>query len=339
MRDINAAKDLDGTKLTVVIPTYNRCFLLEKVLAGICRQSAPDLLEEVIVVSDGSTDATPETVSRFRDRLPVRLIESGRGGVAAARNRGVAEAKAPVVLFLDNDVVPGETLIAEHWTFHHNSPDIESVLLGYITWHPDIAVTHFMRWFGEHGGLNAFARLRSGQAAAPKFLYSCNLSLKTEFFRRNGGFNESLTVMEDHELGYRLSLAGMRMTFLKEALGYHHQVFSFEDACRRLSRYSAGLPAFLSTDAGGALMASRSRPWFRCAEMGVRTLGPTLKILRPILDTDIRLPNAVYRLFYWYFATYKSFWGPARKAIVAGKASAKCASAARPDDRDLRVPM
>jgi len=311
----------ESAKLSVVIPTHNRCFLLEKVLAGLCGQSAPDLLQEVIVVSDRSTDATPDTVSRFRDRLPVRLIESDKGGVAAARNLGVAQARAPLVLLLDNDIVPAPTLIYEHAEFHRGSPRPESVLLGYITWHPDVVATPFMRWYGRYGGLNGYAHLRHGQIADRRFLYACHLSLKTEFFRRNGGFDERLTVLEDHELGYRLSLDGMRMTFMEQAVGYHYQAFSFEDACRRLSRYSAGLPAFLATDAGKLLTASRESPLFRFAEMGARTLGPALKVLRPAIDTDIRLPNAVYRLFYWYFATYKCFWEPARKAMAVRTAA------------------
>jgi glycosyltransferase involved in cell wall biosynthesis len=318
----SAANEVDqAMKLSVVIPTYNRCGLLQRVLRGLCEQLASSLLEEVLVVSDGSTDGTPGVVSQFADRLPVRLIEQDKRGVSAARNLGVAQARAPVVLFLDDDVVPAANLIAEHAAFHRRSHELEAVMLGYVTWHPEIAVTPFMRWYGEYGGLYGFSRLRSGQVADRRFLYTCNLSLKTEFFLRNGGFNEALTVMEDHELGYRLSRAGMKMTFLRQAVGYHYQAFRFEDACQRLSRYSSGLPAFLATDAGGLMLAARERPSFRLADMGVRALGPALRIMRPMVDLNIQLPNAVYRLFYWYFATYQSFWGPARRALAARKSA------------------
>lgn len=299
--------------LTVIIPTHNRSELLRRALQGFCKQEAGELLWELVIASDGSTDSTHETVMLFKDRLPLRYLSSPKRGVSSARNLGLREAGAPVVLFLDDDVIPSPQLIREHAQFHRERPELENVLLGYVTWSPELPISPFMRWYGEFGGLFGFSRLRSGQPANPRFLYTCNLSFKTEFLRRHGGFNEDLTVLEDHELGYRLAKHGMRMNFQKEALGYHYQTFTFEQACQRLRRYNSGLPAFISTDAGKRMVKRKARMSFRIADMGVRILGPALRLIRPLADTNIRLPNAVYRLLYWYFGTCLSFWDPIMK--------------------------
>ena len=308
--------------ITAIVPTYNRSQLLRRALQGFCGQDARDLRWELLIVSDGSTDSTRETVMAFRDRLPVRYLWRPKQGVCSARNLGLREAKAPVVLFLDDDVIPGPQLIREHARFHQEQPELESVLLGYVTWSPELPVTPFMRWYGEFGGLFGFSKLQSGQRADPRFLYTCNLSLKTDFVRRHGGFNESLTVLEDHELGYRLAQNGMRMSFQKQALGYHYQTFTFEQACQRLKRYSAGLPAFLLTDAGKRMLKRRAHVVFQAAEMGVKISGPALRLIRPIADTNIRLPNAIYRLLYWHFATHKCFWHPVMRSKTERPAAA-----------------
>ena len=85
--------------VTVVIPTYNRKGLLPRALTSVARQTRPP--DEVIVVDDGSTDDTEGLVRReFPD---VRYLQQENRGVAAARNRGIREAKGEWLAFLDSD--------------------------------------------------------------------------------------------------------------------------------------------------------------------------------------------------------------------------------------------
>lgn len=294
--------------ITVIIPTCNRGELLDRTLRGFCEQDLSGVRWELIVVSDGSTDSTGETVSRFKDRLPLRYLPQAKCGVSSARNLALRESCAPIVLFVDDDIVPDPQLVSEHLRFHEEKTAIEAVLLGYVTWLPELHVTPFMRWYGEHGGLFAFSRLKNDREADPRYLYTCNVSFKSIFLRSNGGFNEHLSVLEDLELGFRLKPRGMKMYFRRRALGYHNQRFTFNEACSRLRRYSGGLAAFRETDAGRAMLKRRSSLIFRLAEILVRLIVPVLQPLRPVLDLEVRLPNAVYRLFYWYYGTYHAFW-------------------------------
>ena len=87
--------------VSVVIPTRNRSALLAITLRSVLRQRDADF--EVIVVDEASTDDTAEVVASFGDSR-IRLIRHERClGVSAARNHGIAEAKAEWVAFLDDD--------------------------------------------------------------------------------------------------------------------------------------------------------------------------------------------------------------------------------------------
>ena len=94
-------------KGAVVTPTHQRRDSLMLVLDGLARQRCSPDFFSVVVVCDGCTDGTQAALHdcRFPFRLDV-LEESSAGGPAAARNRALAVADAPILLFLDDDVIP-----------------------------------------------------------------------------------------------------------------------------------------------------------------------------------------------------------------------------------------
>lgn len=86
-------------RFSVVIPAFNAAATLARAIESVRRQSWP--AHEIIVVDDGSTDATPEIARQFGDS--VRLIRQPNRGVAAARNAGAAAAGGDWLAFLDAD--------------------------------------------------------------------------------------------------------------------------------------------------------------------------------------------------------------------------------------------
>lgn len=84
---------------TIVVPTYNRAALLPRAIESVLSQLAPD--DELLVVDDGSTDATAEVLARYGDR--VRHIRVAHGGAGRARNIGWQLARHPLIGFLDSD--------------------------------------------------------------------------------------------------------------------------------------------------------------------------------------------------------------------------------------------
>jgi glycosyltransferase involved in cell wall biosynthesis len=291
--------------LSVVIPTYNRETVLAKALGGYLAQSSPQLVHELLVVDDGSTDGTESMVREFTKRslFPIRYLQQPNKGPAAARNLGIREARSALVLFSDSDIVPERNLVEQHIECHRRNSQTPAAVLGYVTWSPEIEVTPFMRWYGDNKLFN-FNRLQNNQEAPFQFFYTCNLSLKTEFLRTCGQFDEEFksAAFEDIELGYRLSKHGLQLFYNSAAIGYHHQFFSFEDACRKCLDNVAAGQMFLRKEAGQQYskqtQTARLRYGSALRSALAGGLSGVLSPPRRLLDSSIPLPGIVYRLFF-----------------------------------------
>jgi glycosyltransferase involved in cell wall biosynthesis len=86
--------------VSVVIPVYNRADMVLEAIESALSQGP--LVGEVLVVDDGSTDNTRQSVLSIRDPR-VRLLTQANAGWAVARNHGWREAKTPWIIFLDSD--------------------------------------------------------------------------------------------------------------------------------------------------------------------------------------------------------------------------------------------
>jgi glycosyltransferase involved in cell wall biosynthesis len=86
--------------VSVVVPLFNKEPYIRRCLESICRQTVPDF--EVVVVDDGSSDSSAETAERTADPR-IRVIRQENRGPAAARNRGISEARSELIAFLDAD--------------------------------------------------------------------------------------------------------------------------------------------------------------------------------------------------------------------------------------------
>ncbi len=89
------------TTISIILPTYNRADTLARPIDSVLAQDFPDF--ELIVVDDGSTDATAERVHRYTDPRITYLRQHTNLGGNAARNRGIREAKGELLCFIDSD--------------------------------------------------------------------------------------------------------------------------------------------------------------------------------------------------------------------------------------------
>jgi glycosyltransferase involved in cell wall biosynthesis len=185
--------------VSVVIPTRDRC----RVVAGTVRRTlAQRCVElEVIVVDDGSRDATAEALEALDDARVTVLRNARSRGVANARNRGIERAAYPWIAFLDDD---------DRW-----SPDKLRIQL-------DIARAHDADFVYSAGvAVEADGRvLYASPAVAPEelrrdirsrnlvFAGSSNVLVRADLVRRLGGFDERLHHIADWDLWIRLTEAG-----------------------------------------------------------------------------------------------------------------------------------
>ncbi len=237
--------------LSVVIPTYRRLDLLQRVLRELQEQIA--LLSdaaEVVVCDDASNDGTAEWLAQEAEAVPLALAWSAlaaNGGPARARNAAIRRARGDVILLLGDDIVPGPGLLDRHVRWHRAHPAEELALLGRTTWPDNMAVTPFME-FLETDGREMFMNYRDLPVDRPvsgMFFYTCNVSFKRALHPRVGGFDERFPFAshEDLEFGIRLEQAGVRLFYDPEALGYHWHVLDIPGTVRRVYRmgYSSTL--------------------------------------------------------------------------------------------------
>ena len=111
--------------VSVVLPTYDRAHTLHASVESLLAQRDVDF--EVLVVDDGSADDTPAVLAALRHPR-LRVVRIPHGGVAAARNAGIAASRAPFVAFHDSDDValPGRLAVPAEFLASH--PDIDLVI-------------------------------------------------------------------------------------------------------------------------------------------------------------------------------------------------------------------
>ncbi len=222
------------TTVSVVIPTYNRADVLMRTLEALARQTvltagshrtAETGPFEVIVVDDGSTDATAELCEAVGEEFPApfRYFSQPNRKQGAARNLGCRHAQGDLLLFLGDDIIPTEVFLEEHLE-SHRSRNRCAVVIGYTRWSMELEVTRFMKHIGEMGWQFGYSLIEDPEDVPFNFLYTSNVSLSREFFESAGGFDEDFREYgwEDIELSLRLKKLGMRLVYNARALAHHH---------------------------------------------------------------------------------------------------------------------
>lgn len=219
-------------ELSVVIPTYRRHAALARTLAALEAQTADLSTLEVVVVDDSrddDADAVAGVAAAERRPYALRQVHREAPGVSAARNAGWRAARAPLVLFLGDDMLAAPDLVARHLALHARHPAPEVVVLGHVRWARELRVSGFMRWL-EDGIQYDFGNLDGDEASWTHF-YTSNLSIKRALVERAGGFDEARFPFgyEDLDLGRRLAALGMRMLYDRDAVVEHLHASTLED--------------------------------------------------------------------------------------------------------------
>jgi GT2 family glycosyltransferase len=173
----------------------------------------------------------------------VRVVPASRPGASAARNTGIREARAPVVLFLGDDILASPRLLAEHDLHHARFPGDEHAVLGAVRWAH--RPTAFERWL-ERGMQTDYASIDGDRAGWGHF-YTTNVSVKKALLERVGGFDEDLPFLyEDLDLGRRLADDGMQLRYEPAALGEHDHPATLDGWRGRMEAIAAAERAFVA---------------------------------------------------------------------------------------------
>jgi len=224
-------------RYSVVVPTHNRIDVLPEVLEALDAQAdAPPF--EVVVVDDGSTDATAERLATLSLSRPHSLLRQANRGPAAARNRGVAAARGDRVAFLGDDTVPAADWLAAHDRAHRErGGGDELAVLGYTGWHPRVGRSPFLEHLNERGLQFGYALIADPENVPFNFFYTSNLSLDRRRLLAEP-FDEDFPypAWEDIEAAWRLARRGLRLVYAPQARVAHDHSTDFDRFAARQER-------------------------------------------------------------------------------------------------------
>jgi hypothetical protein len=227
----------EGTEpatLTIVISSYQRRPELERLLRALAGQLAGhrELQSglDVVVVLDGSNDGSREMVERLSFPVTMRVLWQHNGGLASARNAGLAAATGELVWFLDDDLLPGPGAVARHRRVEQR--DDRRILVGPCRLTPGARVHPAVRQCWEHreSELTAAGTVRFDQFSA------ANTSGPVDVFGRVGGFDAGFVGYggEDYELAVRLLAGGITPSYEPDAAVWHDPPHGVVEMCTRM---------------------------------------------------------------------------------------------------------
>jgi glycosyltransferase involved in cell wall biosynthesis len=184
--------------ISVIIPSFNREGFLEQTIGSVLGQSLA--CGEILVVDDGSTDATSEIVREMSKgaEVPIRYLYQGNKGVSAARNKGIAEARHDLLCFLDSD---------DRW-----APRKLELQRKAMEEQPHYLISHTREiWYRQ--GMQVNQKKKHAPPHGEIFnraLQMCVVGMSTimvrrELFTRYGLFDEDMFCCEDYDLWLRVS--------------------------------------------------------------------------------------------------------------------------------------
>ena len=199
-------------RFTIQLCTYNRAQLLGRVLEACFDQTIPADSYEVVLVNDGSQDDTPAVIERARRIATCRftVVDQPNGGLAKARNAGIARCTGERIAFIDDDVLPTPVFAAEHLKSDDRHGDV--VVRGAAINTESFDALPIPVWTPRNYSGNWF--------------WTTNVSVRRSRLDAAGGsFDESFSEYgwEDIELGLRLRALGTKAVFNRFAVAFHYK--------------------------------------------------------------------------------------------------------------------
>lgn len=184
--------------VSVVVPVYNGEAFVADAVDSVLAQS--DAAAELVVVDDGSTDATPRILARYGDRIAV--VRQANRGLSAARNAGIARATGEMLFFLDADDLQPPGYLAAFAAAAADAPRVDVFHCGWrasdFEGRPLYAQETPLAL--DDDPLHRLAVLGSPHIGA--------LGVRRAAVERVGGFDTALDLQEDWDYWLRLAVAG-----------------------------------------------------------------------------------------------------------------------------------
>lgn len=187
-------------KISVVLPTYNRCKTINRAVSSVLNQTYSEI--ELIIVDDASTDATENVISNIHDSR-IRYIKLDKNvGPSRARNIGVDEAKSNYIAFMDSDDEWYSTKLERQMNYYLKNQQYGLVYCPYFYENGRKIIQIPSKLIPKENleGNIYYSLLDSNKIGTPTIL------IKKDIFLEFGGFDENLNCLEDWD--FALKVAG-----------------------------------------------------------------------------------------------------------------------------------
>ncbi len=197
-------------QVSVIIPTYNRGYILNKSIDSVLSQTYPDY--ELIVLDDGSTDDTPNLVQSIIESKKsgvsrIRYIRQAQQGKSAALNHAASLAKGEWIAFLDSDDLwSPDKLESQLRVLRHFEHCDACFTDAQYTNNPDLDITAFRRAGRRHeGDMGILDHALDFVSTEPHGIHEQTLIVRARRLREMDGFDSNIRILEDHDFVFRLA--------------------------------------------------------------------------------------------------------------------------------------
>lgn len=191
---MDKSKNLPGRpRVSVIIPTHNRAWVLREAVESVLAQEYDNF--ELIVVNDGSTDDTRNILAAYDG---ITILEQPNHGVSTARNNGVAHSNGIFIAFLDSDDLWLPQKLTVQVDYFHQNPEA-SICQTQETWVRNGRRVNSGKRHQKQSGM-FFERSLELCLVSPSAVM-----MKKTFFEQMGGFDEGLPACEDYDLWLRIN--------------------------------------------------------------------------------------------------------------------------------------
>jgi GT2 family glycosyltransferase len=247
----------NAPEISVVLCTRDRPARLAECVRQLARQEYPSY--EIVVVDNAPADleAVPAALKSLDVSVPLRYVLEPRGGLSWARNTGWRTARADIIAFLDDDVVPDEHWLSEFVRGFSARPSVGCVTGPVL---PAELRTQTQLWFEEFGGLSKGRGLKreifdsehsqNPLYPLPPFGAGASMAFRREVLIDIEGFHVAMGVgtpamaTEDTFAFTRMLLAGHTMVYQPTVLIWHYHRETFADLEKQMLGYGTGVAAY-----------------------------------------------------------------------------------------------
>jgi glycosyltransferase involved in cell wall biosynthesis len=217
-------------QVAVIVPVWNGEAVLARCLDALVRQTIPRDTYQIIVVDNGSSDATARIARSYSG---VELLEEKRPGSYVARNLGIGRVRAPITAFTDADCEPAPDWLEQVLRAAAANPGF-GVLAGKIELFDEIAQEREV--FGDYERLFSFPQSHAARGNCA----TANWASETALLKALGGFDAALKSGGDRQMALRIRDSGHPLVYIPAMVVRHPVRASRAELVRKRQRLSGG---------------------------------------------------------------------------------------------------